>query len=321
MKKTLFFVLGLACLILNAYAGLTSSKPSVKGNDQIINGQSGEIVATGTINQACHQKIQSIIRSNKLEYFYPSAKLNQVFNRLNLINFESIARKWKIPEEMAYELSTLALYDVVFFVDDSGSMKGPRTLDMKTIVQYITEIMTQFDEDGISVRFMNSNVKGDNLKTANEVERLIDRLSFDSSTPLGRMLKSKVLDPLIINPIQSNTLEKPVLILVITDGEPNPDDKPFFKKNVLDAYKIASSSKYGSKAFGLQITQVGQDSRAEAFLNELDNDPEVGKIIDATSNFEIEDEQFRKKGSDFSYGMWLTKLAVGAIDPFYDNQD
>lgn len=46
----------------------------------------------------------------------------------------------------------LSLYDVVVFVDDSGSMlEGSKWRDLQAIVQQIVEMTTQFDTDGIQV--------------------------------------------------------------------------------------------------------------------------------------------------------------------------
>ena len=46
----------------------------------------------------------------------------------------------------------LSLYDVVVFIDDSGSMlEGSKWRDLQAIVQQIVEITTQFDTDGIQV--------------------------------------------------------------------------------------------------------------------------------------------------------------------------
>ena len=42
--------------------------------------------------------------------------------------------------------------------------------------------------------------------------------------------------------------------------------------------------------------QVGKDQEAQAFLGKLDNDPVIGPMVDATSYFELEAEEYRKKG-------------------------
>lgn len=49
-----------------------------------------------------------------------------------------VSVKWKIPFEIAVDLSRLALYDIILYIDDSGSMKfeegGTRIDDLKVIL-------------------------------------------------------------------------------------------------------------------------------------------------------------------------------------------
>jgi hypothetical protein len=47
----------------------------------------------------------------------------------------------------------------------------------------------------------------------------------------------------------------------------------------------------------------------------------VGSIIDCTSYYELECEEFARKGVTLSVEAWLLKLLVGAIDPSYDAED
>ena len=66
--------------------------------------------------------------------------------------------------------------------------------------------------------------------------------------------------------------------------------------------------------------QVGKDTDAQAFLARLDNDRDVGNMVDATSYFELEAEEYRQKGIQLTPELWMVKLMVGAIDPTYDEQ-
>ena len=69
------------------------------------------------------------------------------------------------------------------------------------------------------------------------------------------------------------------------------------------------------------IAQVGKDQAAQAFLAQLDKHPEVGKMIDATSYYELEAEEYKRKGVNLTPDVWLVKLMVGAVDPTFDEQD
>jgi hypothetical protein len=47
-----------------------------------------------------------------------------------------------------------------------------------------------------------------------------------------------------------------------------------------------------------QLTQVGTDEKAQEFLSRLDNDSKVGKLVDCTSSFEQEQEEYLKKSGE-----------------------
>jgi len=44
-------------------------------------------------------------------------------------------------------------------------------------------------------------------------------------------------------------------------------------------------------------------------------------MIDATSYFELEAEEYMRRGVNLTPELWLVKLMVGAVDPTYDEQD
>lgn len=67
--------------------------------------------------------------------------------------------------------------------------------------------------------------------------------------------------------------------------------------------------------------QVGKDQRAQAFLAKLDQNRDVGDIIDCTSYYELEAEEFKRKGIDMTVELWLVKMMVAAFDDTYDAED
>ena len=48
---------------------------------------------------------------------------------------------------------------------------------------------------------------------------------------------------------------------------------------------------------------------------------EVGRMIDATSYYELEAEEYKRKGVMLTPDLWLVKLMVGAVDQSFDEQD
>ncbi|KAL2918936.1 hypothetical protein HK105_201770 [Polyrhizophydium stewartii] len=277
------------------------------------------------VPQQVAAKLARIVADNGLQAWYGGAPaLQAVVQRVARIDLASLARRMRLPPDDALDLVPLALFDVVFFIDDSGSMThedGSRINDLKFILSKAAEVMTLFDDDGVQVRFINSLLESDGVATEERASRLIGQVDFCSGTPIGTNFKKKVLDPMVLEPARAGRLQKPVLAIIITDGEPTLEPADTLRRVILDAKNALSRTKYGPGALAIQIGQVGTDLAAQAFLAQLDNDPEVGNMIDCTSNYEMESEEFMAKGEELTPGLWLLKLCVGAIDRQYDMKD
>ncbi|KAJ3204393.1 hypothetical protein HDU67_009545, partial [Dinochytrium kinnereticum] len=189
------------------------------------------------------------------------------------------------------------------------------------ILERIAEVALQMDDDGISIRFMNSTVSADHVRSGSEAISLVDRVVFNGLTPLGTQLQRKVLDPWVLEPLRRRTLQKPVLVIIITDGEPVGEDRHKLKNVILEAKQQMMAMGYPATSVAFTVAQCGKDLGAQRFLSELDNDPAVGGMVDCVSYFELEAEEYAKKGVDLTPELFLVKLCVGGVDRSYDEQD
>jgi hypothetical protein len=187
------------------------------------------------------------------------------------------------------------LYDVILFVDDSGSMQfeenGERIKDLQLILQRVAFAATLFDDDGIEIRFMNNDSippqQLSGIRSDQQIEQLMHSVGFKGLTPFGTKLREKVVDPLIVQKIHSRQLRKPVLVIGITDGQPAGENQNALVETVRYAYQAAAQGP-GQGAVSFQFAQVGNDAKATEFLAKLDNDPMIGNMVDCTSSeFEI----------------------------------
>jgi hypothetical protein len=274
-------------------------------------------------------KIRGIVRANGLSGFYDEARIQVVLRKVTRVNFDAIAAKWRITKELACDLAPLALYDIVFFCDDSGSMafedQGERIEDLKLILGKVADVVADFDDDGVSVRFINSSEKGDGLRGAADALRVVSRVPFSGGTPLGTNFAKKVVEPFVNKKkffgLGGSDMDKPVLAIVITDGEPAGEPRDTFVRVLQDAKNALAGTKYGPKALAVQIAQVGKDARTTRFLAEIDGHPGIGDIVDCTSYYELEAEEFARKGVTLTPELWLLKMCMGAVDPEYDSRD
>jgi hypothetical protein len=201
--------------------------------------------------------------------------IDQIANRASA-QVDRLCQQWRINKEIGNDIVKLALYDVVLYIDDSGSMKfeenGERTL---------------FDDDGISVRFMNDNPPQhmvEHIKTEQQIQQLVQGHKFSGLTPMGTELRKKVVDGIIVPAIRSRQMRKPILVITVTDGQPAGEPTTAVFDTVRQAVQEATNSQYGRGAIAFQFAQVGNDEKAREFLGKLDDDPVVGQLVDCTSS-------------------------------------
>lgn len=76
---------------------------------------------------------------------------------------------------------------------------------------------------------------------------------------------------------------------------------------IIGASRELARTQYGPDALSIQIAQVGNDIKARQFLEEIDTHPEVGGLVDCTSNYELEADEMLKANPpvDLTPELWL----------------
>ncbi|QIW95309.1 hypothetical protein AMS68_000827 [Peltaster fructicola] len=304
-------------------------------------GQQGFTPAQGSAPQdvgAYEEQLRAAIREKRLEHFYPpnDPRLRQLAQRAAQ-SVNSLVSAWHIPQELARDIVRLALYDVVIYIDDSGSMSfeenGSRIDDLKLILQRVSFAATLFDDDGVDLRFMNDEeIPVDRLsgiRNEQQIQWVLQNKKFKGLTPFGSRLKERVIDSLVLPKLRGRGgPPKPVLVIGITDGQPAGEAANALHSTIQYAVSQAQSipgqgGPLGENAIAFEIAQVGNDQKATEFLAKLDNDPQLGRMIDCTSNFENEQAEMARAQPpvDLTPDLWVLKLILGAIDPSYDSKD
>ncbi|KAL4909103.1 hypothetical protein BDW74DRAFT_145999 [Aspergillus multicolor] len=279
---------------------------------------------------AYRQLLIATIQEKNLQNFYPPDKLDRLVQGLSRdgpTKVNRIVNEFALPIEIAMDVIKLSLYDIVLYVDDSGSIefeeKGVRKEQLKQILGIVATVASTFDEDGISLRFMNNDFMQNNIRSAQDVEQIISNIRFSGMTPLGSALRTKVLDPIIVGPARAGRLQKPVLVITITDGQPAGEPLDSVSQGIRYTVDEVSRTQYGRGAVAFQFSQVGNDTKARDFLGSLDNDPSIGGLIDCTSNFEVEQDEMSRANPPvhLTRELWCAKLMLGSIDSSYDTKD
>lgn len=133
-------------------------------------------------------------------------------------------------------------FDIVFLIDDSGSMRGNLWKEVEAALQVIVPICTERDVDGVDFYFLNNedDRRFKNVTNPGVVAQIFQSVRPYALTPIGQRLND-VMRP-YINALQTcqakgAELPKPLNIIVITDGRPSdePEDCIVQAARMLDA--------------------------------------------------------------------------------------
>ena len=236
------------------------------------------------------EKMWRIVCLKKLHAFYSQNSLQNLVNRACRHDYKTLMVQWSLPTlDMAVDLAVLGLYDIVIFGDDSGSMGTEEPTEdnltrweiLKQVVKTIGFWSSLMDADGVVVRFINSMVEGNGISNSAEIDGIFRTVRPSGGTPLGEQLDAKIIRKIVVPVIQSQEIQRPVLVLNITDGTPSNSNS--VKQTILNCRNFCASTKYGENAVAFSFAQIGTDRSATEYLGQLDTDPQVGHLIDCTS--------------------------------------
>jgi Mg-chelatase subunit ChlD len=108
-------------------------------------------------------------------------------------------------------------------LDNSDSMtEEDRTQSLQDTLGRVATLATTLSPDGISVRTLHGedmDGQWDNLQTVEDIKKRMDKVAWGGLTPLGTILSRKVLKPMVLDKARHGSLKRPVIVVIITDGE------------------------------------------------------------------------------------------------------
>jgi hypothetical protein len=101
--------------------------------------------------------------------------------------------------------------------------KGTRRETLEKVLSNVAKIYTYARKEGIvAIRLSNHEKKAKNITEA-KVKKLMPMIQYDGISMIGTQLEAKILKPYIYEKAQ---LEKPLLVVTITDGDVRTDGYP-----------------------------------------------------------------------------------------------
>lgn len=132
-------------------------KPLHSSNNININALS---TSSNDMAEIYKQILQQCIHDKDLSAFYPPTdpRLDSAASRA-AAHIENICTRWEIPLQDGRVLAKLALFDILLYIDNSGSMRmhprDHRIEDLRYVVKMVVDVVKVLDGDGFDVRFMN----------------------------------------------------------------------------------------------------------------------------------------------------------------------
>ncbi|KAI5841687.1 hypothetical protein BZA05DRAFT_412948 [Tricharina praecox] len=156
--------------------------------------------------------------------------------------------------------------------DDSG--QRPATLFR--VLETVAKIYGLAREAGIvSIRYLNGRRSHSNI-TSDKIETVCDEIKFKGLTKIGTQLQEKILEPFV-----KSTMTKPLLVMVITDGNIDGENEGLLEKNIEKCFLgLEQDLEQTTDAVTFMFARIGEDQGAQDLLDSLVNSPNIARWIE-----------------------------------------
>lgn len=97
--------------------------------------------------------------------------------------------------------------------------RGARIRALEDTCQRVAEIASAIQDQDVYLRFLNStDDRHLNKLSLTEIRSHMKKVKYSGWTRLGNALRTKIVQPLIFDPLENGLSVKPVITIVITDG-------------------------------------------------------------------------------------------------------
>ncbi|KAI0551310.1 hypothetical protein F4679DRAFT_539969 [Xylaria curta] len=270
-------------------SGSQFPRAKIKG-DVNITSREGNTIEHNTANSNNNTIIQQLPKATQL---YHSCIFNFASNNLRGFdfNYEELAAKaadlanskeaiFDIDPVLAPKIIKLGVYDFIILCDNSRSMKSKKQVLGNTLKR-LAKVASVFTRTGVSIRFLNHGSISDkdlNNLSPDDIKQRVEKVQFKKGSKLGTALKAKIVDP-IIEEAQSQKLKRPVIVTIITDGEPHGEPSGTLRDAIYSCKRSEAIQSYGCAAVLFVVARIGKSESAERFLNELESDEKIKGMV------------------------------------------
>jgi len=238
-------------------------------------------------------------------------------NCLDNDRLRAITGRYEINDQLAQRLNILQQFEIVVLCDDSGSMNTPvdgtngtRWDELRSIVQIVIEIGCVFDSNGVDVHFLNRPP----MPNVTDPRQVVE--SF-SQRPAGVTPLTQALGRIFHSAKSKPGSDKRLLVFVATDGAPTD------AHGNVDIQSLENLMRNERQANTTYVTFLActDDDDSVAYLSQWDR---TMLNVDVVDDYKSEREEVRRnRGHNypFSFGDYVAKALLGAVDPQMDQLD
>ncbi|UJR15300.1 hypothetical protein I4U23_002253 [Adineta vaga] len=227
-------------------------------------------------------------------------------NDERMSKFQHLVNRYEINREFATRLRGLEGYEIVFIVDDSGSMNTPlgditgpfdqnptRWDELRQTVSIVVDIASVFDPDGVDIFFLNRESK----RGVKSAEELIPVFSVPPAGPTPIALQ-----------------ERKLLVLIATDGIPTNEAG---QQDIKTLEHVLRHERTPINRIPVTIIACTDDDECVGWDKKIPN-------LDVADDYRSERTEIHNaQGKDFpfSFGDYVVKVLMGAVDDWFDTLD
>ncbi|KIW86273.1 hypothetical protein Z517_01668 [Fonsecaea pedrosoi CBS 271.37] len=193
-----------------------------------------------------------------------------------------VSARYGLPPKTTLGAIKLALYNFVILCDDSKSMRRENRIPaLQTTLKRVVEIATLFEDTGISIRFLNytQDSRLDDLRRPDDIVQKVASVRWRGITELGSKLHDKIIRPMIVEKVRRGTFDTPLIVVIITDGEPFGEDRETLRDKIRQCKQDLSGTNFGDGSVVFIISRVGSSDKALGFISELENSPGLEQMV------------------------------------------
>jgi len=264
-----------------------------------------------------------MVNPNQMGYNSPPQINGAVDSEERLRKFQYLVNRYEINREFATRLRALEGYEIVFIVDDSGSMNTPlgditgpfernptRWDELRQTVSIVVDIASVFDPDGVDIFFLNREP----MRHVKSSEQLIPVFAVPPAgpTPIVRVLRY------ILQEKRLEIQERKLLLLIATDGVPTNESG---KQDIKSLEYVLRNERNPIKNVPVTIIACTDDNECIGYLNDWDKRIPNLDVVDDYRSERQEILKVQGKNFPFSYGDYVVKILMGAVDGWFDTLD